>query len=617
MANSVKIFESSSLDRTQEVMKWIEFGVSISKTIFYPIKKASHFVETQTQMNTITSFSPGKDISIQNLAKSVTTKVDKVIPRKDLIDTISDILSYISYGFTANKITNILLADEEADLDFMCIHVKRRHLEITKKIIFAMVIFAAIGYMVSKLFKSGEIKYYDDEYEEPGKWDKFKTFIKDSFKIIKTLFIVLYALYLVSKLIKNQINGKRWTINDSELLISCIGMFLEVLEIPQLEQAMIKSVKPYWIGVGVTSLVNLAKTVILPFTTPQPVNIDNGLFDKPEIKSDSKKLFVYFCGSGESTKRQLKRFMNDVNAKHQIYINGVGSQRTIYKNLYEEDLKVAELQIGSNTMQYQFFNKNRDIKCIEKFYTGGDRGYKNDDAEKASLYVLNAINETLKNNAIEELILSGHGRGAAVGLVHLLHRMKSDSSLVERMSNLKISVIPIEAVAGQFGNDYGQMGENWYSGLLYDQLFEKFVGKIAISEIWANSGGNNRFVKYNPAKKFLSNPEKKIKLTRLLLGFEHNALVDNNDEYLEGYDQRNAPYHQVVKFINEHAPNLHDDAADYASTIRDIQANYDEINSKMKKQDLIEKGYTLRANFKDYKDNERDFFEFVTSYKFA
>lgn len=617
MANSVKIFESSSLDRTKEVMKWIEFGVSISKSIFYPIKKASHFVETQTQMNTITSFSPGKDISIQNLAKAVTAKADKVIPRKDLIDTISDILSYISYGFTANKITNILLADEEADLDFMCIHVKRRHLEITKKIIFAMVIFAAIGYMVSKLFRSSEIKYYDDEYQEPGKWDKFKTFIKDSFKIIKTLFIVLYALYLISKLIKNQINGKRWTVNDSELLISCLGMFLEVLEIPQLEQAMIKSVKPYWIGVGVTSVVNLAKTVILPFTTAQPVNIDKSLFDQPEIKSDENKMFVYFCGSGESTKRQLKRFMTDVGAKHQLYINGVGSQRTIYKTLFENDLQVTESQIGNNTMQYRFSNNHRDIQCIEKFYTGGDRGYKNDDAEKASLYVMNAINEVLQNNNIKELILSGHGRGAAVGLAYLLHRMKSDVGVADKLSKLKISVIPIEAVAGQFGNDYGQMGENWYSGLLYDQLFEKFAEKIAITEIWANSSGNNRFVKYNPAKKFLSNPERKIKLSRLLLGYEHNALVDNNDEYLEGYEQHHAPYHYVVAFINDIAPSLLNDERGYALKVKEVQALYDTLNLKIKDQGLIEKDYTLRAKFKDYKENECDFFDFLKSYQFA
>jgi|GEM_PF-2300890 len=617
MANSVKIFESSSLDRTKEVIKWIEFGVSISKTIFYPIKKASHFVETQTQMNIITSFSPGKDISIQNLAKAVTAKADKVIPRKDLIDTISDILNYISYGFTANKITNILLADEEADLDFMCIHVKRRHLEIAKKIIFAMVIFAAIGYMVSKLFRSGEIKYYDDEYQEPGKWDKFKTFIKDSFKIIKTLFIVLYALYLISKLIKNQINGKRWTVNDSELLISCLGMFLEVLEIPQLEQGMIKSVKPYWIGVGVTSVVNLAKTVVLPFTSAQPVNIDKTLFNQQEVKSDASKMFVYFCGSGESTKRQLKRFMTDVSAKHQLYINGVGSQRTIYKTLYDNDLQVTESQIGNNTMQYRFSNSHRDIQCIEKFYTGGDRGYKNDDAEKASLYVMNAINEVVQNNNIKELILSGHGRGAAVGLAYLLHRMRSDVGVAYKLNELKISVIPIEAVAGQFGNDYGQMGENWYSGLLYDQLFEKFAEKIAITEIWANSSGNNRFVKYNPAKKFLSNPERKIKLSRLVLGYEHNALVDNNDEYLEGYEQHHAPYNHVVAFINNIAPGLLHDESGYALKVKEVQALYDTLNLRIKDQGLIEKDYTLRAKFKDYKENECDFFDFLKSYQFA
>jgi len=198
-----------------------------------------------------------------------------------------------------------------------------------------------------------------------------------------------------------------------------------------------------------------------------------------------------------------------------------------------------------------------------------------------------------------------------------LHRMRSDVGVAYKLNELKISVIPIEAVAGQFGNDYGQMGENWYSGLLYDQLFEKFAEKIAITEIWANSSGNNRFVKYNPAKKFLSNPERKIKLSRLVLGYEHNALVDNNDEYLEGYEQHHAPYNHVVAFINNIAPGLLHDESGYALKVKEVQALYDTLNLRIKDQGLIEKDYTLRAKFKDYKENECDFFDFLKSYQFA
>ncbi|RBQ05526.1 hypothetical protein [Pedobacter miscanthi] len=605
MASTSKLTEFTSLDRTKEVMKWIEFGFSVTKTILYPFKKAEAFAIAQAPTGLPTDKLGLDDdaLDIDKISAGFDITPIEMFPQNMLTSFLSSIVSYIGYGFTINKHLNTLLSDEENDLDIMCIHIKRRHLNIAKKVATGAIILFGMTYLISQTV-SKAVKAVKD-------------LLQNAIKTLMSIVFACYAIYLIYSLIRMKINGKKWTVNDSEKLLSALGMFMDILEIPYVEKAMARTVKPYWIAVGVSSVINVGKTVLIPFTKPEAVNFDGKFFDEQAVKSKGNRLFVYFCGSGESTKSQRKKFMKDVDAKHQIYINGVGSQRSIYRHLYDSDIKVTEEQIGNNTVKYRFKNDKRDITCIEKFYTGGDRGYKNDDAEKASKYVFDAIKNAIEDNTINELILSGHGRGAAVGLMYLLFSLNGDTAMLNRLAKIKISVVPLDPVAGQTGNDYGKMDTNWYSGKIYDELFDQFKNNIAITEIWSNADTMSVFASFNPAKRFLNNPLKNVMLGRLLLGYEHNAFVSTYEEYTEDYEDGKAPYNKVVELFNQKVFDFTGNAATFSSKILALQSDYDALNKYVR--DKGESNYSRyrRSNYKDHTGKLKDFFDFIASYKYS
>ncbi len=605
MANSVKIFESASLDRTKEVMKWIEFGVALTSAVMTPIKKTRRFMEVHAEMVKDASTDLVDDVDISNAGSDMPEVVESSVSTK--FKTITDIFGYINHALTINKAINFLLANEEVDRDIFGIHIKKKHLQLGKNVIIGSLILIGLIYW----YIGGDNRKSLKEGLKT-KWVKYGKWVMLAYHMLNTI----AAVYLLYVLIKLMIKGKKWTVNDSANLISVLNTFLSILDWFFIEERLVKTVKPYWIGVGVSSLLGLAKAVIIPFTKVEGTAIDSASFSASEINSDENRLFVYFCGTQESTKVHLKRFMKTISAKHQIYINGVGSVRTRYEQLYDSDLVVNENKVGNNTMRYDFKDKKRDITSFEKYYTGGDRGYYNDDAEKASLYMFNALKERLnENKQIDEVILSGHSRGAAVGLMSLLQRISIDKDMVSVLSKIKVCIVPMDPVAGQTSNHYGILPENWYAGSLYDKLYQQLGKNLVITEIWATSAEMSFFTNFNPSKRFMTNPKENVKLARLLLGYEHSAMVSDYEDYIMYYPKDKTPYSEIVKFFNERLFLLNN-AVNFGKRIADIQSDFAATDKWVRDEGKMNYGAGRRTKCKDHLGKVVDFFDWIPSYNY-
>lgn len=593
----------------------------MSNTALYPYRKAVRFGEIEAEKaksslsvidNTALSASDPEILAeLSYEPDDLYTPVSK----KSAIKYFIEIIDYINYAITALNTFNFLMKLDEKELDFLGIKISKSALKIVKWIILGAGAFVCLSFLLEKFLKNDLLKAANKKILEFFK--KLMPYISALLKII----FALYGIYLIYVLIKMRLNGKKWKINDTEKLLSGVVMLLAVLDIKWVEQRLADSKKGYIIATGVSFIAKLSKTALIPFTTDEPVHIKKDKFEKADVDADT--LFLYFCGTRENTDKHLNQFMKDIKAKHQIYISGIGSSQAIYEKLYEDDLDVSVKEIGKNSRKYHFESKNRDITCIEKVYTGGDLGYNEIDARQVAQYAYNAFKDTLNARShINKIVIAGHSRGAAVALMSFLYEAVGKfEELSSRLSSSKIAVFPLDPVAGQTGNKY-PMGDKWTSKEIYHKLYELFSFNLSICEVWARSASMfDQFgvgADFHPAKRLLHNPSiDTLMLSRFLLGYEHSAMVSDEESYSKHYSPKlnSSPYKLFVRFLNDYIDSLSSlDASKFTEISERHRAVFDQTDKEIRDAGVMNYNLGIRTVYENHSGKRINFLDFITSF---
>jgi hypothetical protein len=267
-------------------------------------------------------------------------------------------------------------------------------------------------------------------------------------------------------------------------------------------------------------------------------------------------LFVYFCGTNESTEIHRSHFMPTIDAEYHLYINGVGSAQVVHPNS-----KV--IQIGNNSKRCNFFFQTKTIYCIEKIYAGNMlTGYRGDDAKKVAKYAYDALIDIIgQAPQITKIIFAGHSRGASVGLssflYYLLDQFKTKIRGNQLITETTKFCLFLDPVAGQSGNTYllnhSIMPEQWSTQDLYPKLLNGNLN-FHITEVWAREAPFDqpgvKVSTFNPARRFLcrqivgANPQ----LCRMLLGYRHSSMINPDEDLNNRYE--NNPYDLLKSYIN-------------------------------------------------------------------
>jgi hypothetical protein len=304
-------------------------------------------------------------------------------------------------------------------------------------------------------------------------------------------------------------------------------------------------------------------------------------------------LFVYFCGTEEETGKHITRFMPAIAAKYHFYINGVASSRTDFQKLepvllkdftaaaktpgwtlrfpaYQSgytnritDLKVSKIAGASNSQACSFVytvdGNQKQVYTLEKQYDGyrmaSVKGYSENDILKVVRYSLERLLNILQvHKEIKKVVLSGHSRGAAVGLSSFLYYLLDELDKTRNGDQLnarkalksldKLDILFLDPVAGQRGSaNYCRIRHkrDWTTADLYHLLNEELPNLNSITEIYANAAQMvGKYVyglrSFNPSKSFLEDFQlEKGNLFKLFLGFSHSALVNP-------FDSKGLPY---------------------------------------------------------------------------
>ncbi|MEM9990905.1 MAG: hemopexin repeat-containing protein [Bacteroidota bacterium] len=342
-----------------------------------------------------------------------------------------------------------------------------------------------------------------------------------------------------------------------------------------------------------------------------------------------KTLFIYFNGTDRTIEGQLAEFANTVNADAQIYVKGVGASMKeeelynyssrqhgsyirsiseikyfsrwrknviselswnpkswaevliteanipiygspIRKNDYYCNINIFERSAGTYTRRSGDKSINRSfIYGLNKRYVGNfASGYSSRDSEMAAKDVLKLL-KYLNYDEIEpfdKIVITGHSRGAAVGIPSLLYAIKKANEgnspfkdyqeIVKKVFKRakQINIVALDPVAGQTGNTY-HMGD-WNTGEIYDYM-NRTYSNITFNEIYANAAPMEvgiRVSNFNPARKYLHNPpsSSNLSVNRYWLGFRHSAMVNLDEKGNEVYDKGNVekPSLMVSDFLN-------------------------------------------------------------------
>lgn len=326
---------------------------------------------------------------------------------------------------------------------------------------------------------------------------------------------------------------------------------------------------------------------------------------------DSKSLFIYFNGTAEDVDHQLNGFALDVKAGTHIYLNGVGTaipDTLKYHNKNLEFIRTHRLKMENDEVvqvtEFHTVKKYTEKRLPKKIYAINRKygnseaarieeqinkwsiagyikekitklleqkifGYTNDDSLHAALDVMKIL-KVHQLTKFDKIIISGHSRGAAIGLPSFLFGIKKafsgDSKFAEYKDTLQklfstaqaIDIIPMDPVDGDKlieTNNY-HMGCNWKMKEIYEFFSNAQTsnnwGKSTFHEFYANAatmilGGLDIFYQYSPAKRFI---EKNDHVNRYWIGFHHGAMVSYDDAYSSFYEREMSPYKYMCKYIN-------------------------------------------------------------------
>jgi hypothetical protein len=392
-----------------------------------------------------------------------------------------------------------------------------------------------------------------------------------------------------------------------------------------------------------------------------------------------KTLFIYFNGTDRSIKGQLGEFANRINADVQIYVKGVGASMdegdlynysttkhgsdiralstidrfstwskdvidelswnpkswaeliitpVIRKNDYYCNINIFERKAG----QYSRRNGHDDISKstiygLNKRYVGNSiSGYSSRDSEMAAKDVLKLL-EYLNYDQIapfEQIVITGHSRGAAVGIPSLLYAIKKANENDGKFKDYKnivqkvfgrakqINVVALDPVAGQTSNTY-HMGGNWNTDKIYSYMNSNY--NITFNEVYANYAPMEVGIKvanFNPARKYLHQPNN-IAVNRYWLGFRHSAMVTLNERGYRVYDKANTDKASLIMsdFLNEAINNQQSfrNQTKWRTIFKDNdQAWYSAIKDDFTLQTIFTGEpfpnlYLLKARHKSYENN--------------
>lgn len=272
-------------------------------------------------------------------------------------------------------------------------------------------------------------------------------------------------------------------------------------------------------------------------------------------------VFIYFCGTDESTKTAVNHFAEKITAPYQIFVNGIGAKLS-------HNAKKIKLP-GSNNSYYTICRREgKTVFTVEKQWekTSSGKGASKTDLKKMVRYVAYVLAQHIKEiKPKNQLLLAGHSRGAAVCLPAFLELYileKGDSWDGKKLENLlqptKIDLLALDPVAGQTGNKYPKPMKKWNTGKLYNELYQRYHKKLYVTEVYAKAA---QFTKlpgmknFNPARKYLHHAPAEVEkqIQRYFLGYRHSSLINPSELYQCDYYESHIPHPSVsiIKYANK------------------------------------------------------------------
>ncbi|WP_070972016.1 hypothetical protein [Vibrio sonorensis] len=271
-----------------------------------------------------------------------------------------------------------------------------------------------------------------------------------------------------------------------------------------------------------------------------------------------KRVLVWFSGTGTEAEKQIEEIGFDVTLFDHIMVSsGVGTAelRQMAEKLTKKDKSVLERLFSATEKTGVLLDK------IE--------GYKERENIVSALQVFETIDylNALPNDEHVEMVLGGHSRGAAVGLVTFLATLNEQArySVNEEGDTCwskvsEIQLVPVDPVAGkQAGsedtNDMLNLPNDYpMSALLSDienNLFqgrEVFQVKVFCARFDARDEFrfDSRWFEFIQTSQSLARP-----VTVMSAGFRHSSMVDIEDELLPLYADIDTSPIQLLRSIIE------------------------------------------------------------------
>jgi len=538
-----------------EVLKWIEFSVGVTSAIFYPINKTINYkkhllddtggFDSEDERYTF-NFSP-EEFRTTEISKELGGYEASSSP--STLEQIGSIVKAVEKVFMFYRVFKMIktvweIDNRENEMEIFGIKIRKHHLTKVKLAIIGIavvtLVMAAIPYFLGKI---------SDKLVE-----KIMKVIEVIQVILNVIMSIIGVVYL-GNLIWDLINNRKSTLGYWTNVNYALNMAAGFLDIKAVEKRLAKNPKAYAIITGIFTVSKLSYAYLNLIRKDE-----TGLKLREDHLANGKDnvLFVYFCGTDESTKNQHFGFLEKIEAKHHLYFSGLDAKTFEYKQMFSSELKPSDVSEKSKDLiLYTYKHEKRNVTFIEKQYAGsGASGFINDDSESVASEALAYLEQYLKNNPqINKIIFSGHSRGAAAGLSSFLYKVKDSDSFRKQLAGKCITNFFLDPVSGQTGNNY-HMDENWNTGKLYNDLYQHFGKNMQFIEVYARAASFlpiPGLKSFNPARKFLHNPkENTVYLARFIHGYTHSGLICDYFEYSDPYHKSNmnSPFTNTVNLIN-------------------------------------------------------------------
>lgn len=257
-----------------------------------------------------------------------------------------------------------------------------------------------------------------------------------------------------------------------------------------------------------------------------------------------KKLFLWYAGTG-TTAEHMKNFFNITSSAtiKTAYVDGLGTAKN-----REESQLAGNYKTNSWTEWFMGFIKKTELGHDQIY------GYKEKHQLAQLEHYFKLLDEIdpVKDKEVE-LVVGGHSRGAAVGLLGFITALYASCKSGQTLKGSpiqKIKIIAVDPVAGHKGNDI--------LGLETEKAFKDNPILYMLNYIAASSGKKNLFkviyysARFDARDEFKSdnhwlkyaesqrvNPQ--IETNFYIGGFRHSSMVFNEEEITQLYPNTACP----------------------------------------------------------------------------